>query len=267
MIDKDFLQNIQLYLFDMDGTVYMGPNRIEGAFETVEYLRKHGKKICFLTNNSSIPRLRYIDKLRDGYDFLINADEIYSSSTATIEYLNKHYPNKKVYVVASEAVRQEFTDGGIIFDDVAPDIVVLTFDKELTYHKLELACRFITQGAVYIATHPDMVCPFLPTDLPDIGSFILLIEGATGRRPDVICGKPYEAMGESIINKFHLSPAEIAMVGDRLHTDIRFGVNNDFTSILVLTGETTREMLATSPDHPTIVLDTLSDYVKLLENE
>lgn len=260
---QSVLDKVKLFLFDMDGTVYVGPRAIEGAFEAVEFIKSKGRRICYLTNNSSLPTLKYIDKLAR-YGVSISRDEIYSSTVATIEYLKMHYPDKRVYAVATEAVRAELMDGGIHLVEDAPEVVLLTFDKELTFDKLTKLCNALFDGAAYIATHPDMVCPFEPHPLPDIGSFFNLIEGTTGRRPDVICGKPYAAMAESVMHTFGLKPEEIAMVGDRLYTDIQFGLNNGFVSILVMTGETDAQMLREYPQSPTLTLDTLADIISYI---
>ena len=119
-------------------------------------------------------------------------------------------------------------------------------------------------GKFYIATHPDLVCPAPLGDMPDTGSFIMLIEGATGRKPDIIAGKPYELSAKAVERRFNLKAEEIAMVGDRLYTDIKFGLNNNFYSVLVLSGETDRKMLSSSGLIPDIVLDNFGDIANFL---
>lgn len=259
------INSVKLFLMDMDGTVYLGNEPIEGAFETLEYLRTHGRKICFLTNNSSRSYVSYIDKLQRVFNFHVSDDEIYTSVQATINYLNTNYKGKSIFLLAPPDVEKEFLEEGIAFDDEDPDIVVLAFDTTLTYDKVYKACKFIKNGKLYIATHPDNFCPDPICPMPDMGGFIVLIEKTIDKLPDVIIGKPYSGMAEAIRTKFGLKNEEIAMVGDRLYTDIRFGVDNGFNSILVLTGETTKDMLSESPLKPTLVLDTFADVLKHIE--
>lgn len=258
------LDKIKLFLMDMDGTVYLGNNKIEGAFEALETLRKMGKRICFLTNNSSRANATYVEKLKRVYDFEASSDEVYTSSQATCEFLKNKHNGEKVFLLAPPDVRQEFIDFGIELDEENPDIVLICFDTTLTYDRLYKACKFINQGKLYVTTHPDNFCPAPDCPMPDVGAFIAMIEKTLGKTPDVIVGKPYIEMAEAVQAKFGLAKEEIAMVGDRLYTDIRFGVDNGFTSILVLTGETTKEMLAESEIRPSVVLNTFAEVLKLV---
>ena len=267
---KDELAQIKLFLMDMDGTVYLGPQKIPGAFEALETLRRHGRRICFLTNNSSRSQDQYVEHIRR-YDFEASPEEVYTSAMATCGYLNKRYPHAPTYVLAPPRVRAEMRRMGVNVlegepSDPAqyPAVVVVAFDTTLTYDRLYAACRYIHAGAVYVATHPDNFCPALECNMPDMGGFIALIEKTLDRLPDVIVGKPYAPMAEAVGEKFGLLPREIAMVGDRLYTDIRFGVDNGFAGILVMTGETTPAMLEASPIRPTLVLDTFADILPLL---
>ncbi len=268
---KEELKQIKLFLMDMDGTVYLGPQKIAGAFEALETLRRNGRKVCFLTNNSSRSQDQYVEHLRR-YDFVADQSEVYTSSLATCGYLNKHHKGAKVYALATPCVREEMRRQGVNVIEGEPtertdypDVVVVAFDTTLTYDRLYAACRYINAGATYIATHPDNFCPALECNMPDMGGFIAIIQKTLDKLPDVIVGKPYHPMAEAVGEKFGLKPNEIAMVGDRLYTDVRFGVDNGFAGILVLTGETTREMLAESTVRPTLVLDTFADILPMLD--
>lgn len=262
MNTKD-INNIKLFLMDMDGTVYLGDRLIEGAFETLETLRKKGINICFFTNNSSNSHKAYIKKLAK-MGFTINDREIMTSGQVTAEYILREHKGKKVFLVGTDALYDEMKSYGVPLSYDDADIVVIGFDTTLSYDRLYRACRYLLEGKFYIATHPDFVCPAPLGDMPDVGSFIMMIEGATGRKPDIICGKPYEMSALSVEKRFNLKADEIAMVGDRLYTDIKFGINNGFMSILVLTGESDREMLARSGLKPDLVLDTFKDVLKLI---
>lgn len=232
-VTNEKMSKVKLFLMDMDGTVYIGGNKIEGAFEALQFLKSKGVNICFLTNNSSRTQKQYVEKLAKMNE-VYSEDEIFTSGLGTINYLNKNHKGKKVYLVGTDTIKKEFSDRGVNLVEENPDIVVLSYDTTLNYDKLCKITRFIMDGAYYIATHPDMVCPATPRDVPDVGSFMLLIEGVTGRKPDIICGKPYTIMADCIMDKFKLKPYEVAMVGDRLYTDVQFGINNKMVSILPL---------------------------------
>lgn len=243
----------------MDGTIYIGNNEIEGSFDAIRALKAAGKQICFFTNNSSRSAADYVEKLGNmGYTTTL--DEIYTSGQVTAEYINLNFNGRSVYVLGNDKLKAEFIKKGIRLDEDNPDVAVLGFDTTLTYDKLYKFCCLLCEGKTYIATHPDMVCPAEPWQMPDVGALILTIEATTGRRPDLIMGKPELAAGEGIKRRFSLPASKIAMVGDRLYTDIKFGVNNGFTSVLVLSGETTYDMVrAYDAARPDFIFDRVSD--------
>lgn len=256
-------KDIKLFLMDMDGTVYVGDRKIAGAFEALETLKSLGKKVLFLTNNSSKTSADYVRKLSlMGYP--ATEKDIFSSGDATIRFLKEERPGKKVLLLANSAVYEKFAAAGIPLATEDADLVLVCFDTELTYRKLTAACDLLFEGKEYIVSHPDFVCPANPYPVPDVGSFMALIRAVTGRDPDLVIGKPYETMAKYIVAEYGLCPEEIAMCGDRLYTDIRFAANNGMKSILVLTGETTKEDLAASDVRPDLVLDTFSDVLKHL---
>ncbi len=257
------LKNVKLYLMDMDGTVYVGDKKIDGAFETLEELRRRGKKVLFLTNNSSKTAADYVKKLSTmGYP--ATEKDIFSSGEATIRFLQENRKGKKVLLLANSAVYKQFSDAGIPLVKEGGDIVLVCFDTELDYKKLTAACNALFDGSEYIVSHPDFVCPANPHSVPDVGSFMALIRAVTARDPDLIIGKPHKTMAEYIAKDYGLCPSEIAMCGDRLYTDIKFAVDNGMTSILVMTGETDAKMLSESDVKPDVVLDTFKDVLNLL---
>lgn len=263
MNTKD-INKVKLFLMDMDGTVYLGDKKIDGAFETLELIREMGINICFFTNNSSHSHKTYINKLNK-MGFSITDREIMTSGQVTAEYILSEHKGKKVYVMGTDALYDEMKEMGVPLSYDDADVVVIGFDTTLNYQNLYRACRYIMEGKFYIATHPDYVCPAPLGDMPDVGSFIMMIDGATGRKPDIICGKPNETSALSVKRRFNLNSDEIAMVGDRLYTDIKFGINNDFFSILVLSGESDRKMLLDSGLKPNLVLNTFSDVLMYLK--
>ena len=257
------LEDVKVYLFDMDGTLNMGEVPLDGAMDTLRILAKNGKRVYFVTNNSSKSKIAYIQKLaRMGYE--ATEDQIVTSGMATVSYLHKNYPDKSVYVMGTEVLRQEFIHGGIDVKDVGEDadIVVLAFDTELTYAKLWHTTNLISAGKMYIATHPDFVCPSDKGDMPDAGAFMATVEATNGHRPDIIIGKPYAPMADFVFDYCKATPKECAFVGDRIYTDIKFGLNNGMTSILVMTGETTYDVLEKSDVKPDYVLPSVNELRK-----
>ncbi len=232
MDDKD----IDCFLLDLDGTVYFGDRLIDGVKEGIQRMRKT-KRVIFLTNNSSATRDFYVNKLSK-MGFEVTKDDVYTSANATADWIKANRPNARLYVIASPEVKAEFEAAGLNVNPCFPDTVVLTFDKTLDYAKLVKGCELIKNGAFYIATHPDMTCPIDGGDLPDIGSFMRLIEGTTGKMPDLICGKPYGIIADCISKMTGIPLDRTAMIGDRLSTDMRFAIDNGLKAVLTLTGET-----------------------------
>lgn len=260
MTKEELLQTTDLFLLDLDGTVYLDDTPIGAMKETLARLRACGKKLVYLTNNSSRTCAEYVQKLtRIG---LWDArDGVYTSAMAAAEYLRGHYEGAPVHILATDAVRAEFAAGGIRLDDEAPKVCVLAYDVTLDFAKIRRFNEFLARDTVYIATHPDDVCPTSGVPMPDVGSFISLFERSSGRRPSVICGKPFTVMGECVARSFGVSAARTCMVGDRMHTDIRFGNANGMRTLLVLSGETTRETMPSYPDRPDVCLESLNDIL------
>lgn len=250
-------KDIELFLFDLDGTINMGDIPLDGAIDTLNRLTEKGKKICFVTNNSSKSKYDYLKKIR-GLGYNAKIEQIITSGMATAQFLSRHRPYKSVYVLGTDELKREMSDYGIEIRDDG-DIVVLGFDTSLTYDKLFHACILLEKGREFIATHPDFVCPSEYGNMPDTGAIMAMIEKTNGRTPSVVIGKPNAPMAEFVFDHCSIEPEKVAMVGDRLYTDILFGKNNNMTSILVLTGETTVEMLNESDIRPDIVLDSVND--------
>ena len=261
---KEIIQKTKCLVLDMDGTIYLDSTPIGDMINTLKICREHGIKIYYFTNNSSKNHTEYVKKLTD-IGFYDERDIVYTSAMATISYLNSVYPGKKVYILATEEVKKSFIDGGVNIVDEDADIVLLAYDTTLTFEKLKKANEMLVRGAIYIATHPDTVCPTKDISMPDVGSFIKLLEASTfGRLPDAIIGKPNSIAGNEIVRATGLTPDQITMVGDRLYTDIMFGINSGFNTILVYSGETTKEMLAMSNVSPSIQFEDLNEIVKYL---
>lgn len=257
------LQSCELFLLDMDGTLYLGDAVLPGAHDFVNGLAGMGKRFVYLTNNSSRASLDYVSRLRR-LGFPCEREHVFTSGEASALYLKEHFPGKGVYLVGTAALRQELEEAGIRLVEEDADVVLVGFDRELVYIKLEKALRFLRRGAAFVACNPDWVCPLDGGEvLPDCGSICALLTAAGGGEPLYI-GKPNRNMVDIISNCFGVPPARICCVGDRLYTDIAVAQNAGAVSALVLSGETTREMLDASPRKPDYVFDSVNDlYLNL----
>ncbi len=257
------LAPVKCFLLDMDGTFYLGENLIDGSLDFLDALRQTGRKAIFLTNNSSHSSAFYRARLaRMGVpeDFR----NVLTSAQATARYIVNEYAGKSVYLLANRDATEEMVSLGLKIDEKNPDLVVIAFDTELDYGKMTAVCDFVRAGLPYIATHPDYNCPTETGFIPDIGAIIAFIKASAGREPDVIIGKPHAGIVRESLRAAGERAEALAMVGDRLYTDIATGVNFGMTSILVMSGETTEAMRAASPIRPTLTFDRLADMIPYL---
>jgi NagD protein len=260
MID---LKNIKLFIMDVDGTISLDKTLFEGSADTINSMRQSGRRICLFTNNSSLGATDYILKLKK-MGLSIDKTELFTSNLAAVQYLVKQQKGRSAYILGTKSARADFVAAGILQTEKNPDVVVLTLDQKMTYQRLSKACIFIEKGAFFVSTHDDLTCISRRGFLPDAGAFLGLIKLTTGRDPDVICGKPYAYSASALLERYKLKPDEVAMIGDRLQTDIQFGVANGFKSILVLSGTTKKDELSKSPIKPDIILDKIADIKKYL---
>lgn len=260
------LKEIKCFVLDMDGTFYLGESLIKGAKEFIEILDGQGKDYYFLTNNSSKGAYDYQEKLlRLGCD--VPLEKIITSGMATTSYLIKQKKNAKVFLMGTPSLEKHFEDMGFVLSGYdKPDFVVLGFDTTLTYQKLWTACDYIREGIPYIATHPDYNCP-LEGDrvMPDIGAMIAFIEASTGEKPKVI-GKPNKEVLDVVYEITGYSSKDLAIVGDRLYTDIATGINGGITSILVLSGETKKEDVDSSSFEPSYIFPSIKELGEALKS-
>jgi 4-nitrophenyl phosphatase/NagD protein len=256
-INLDQLALIRCFLLDMDGTVFLGDKLLPGALEFVELLKSRGIDFFFITNNSSRHRRRYAEKLYQ-LGLHVKQDQIFTSGEATAIYLIEKKVDCKIHLVGTPALEEEFETYGFRLVEDNPDFVVLGFDTTLTYNKLWRLCDLVREGVPYIATHPDYNCPTENGFMPDIGATIAYVEASTGRRPDVIIGKPYRPIIDALCKKSGLSETKLCMVGDRLYTDIALG-QIGLTTVLVLTGEAHIEDLRDSPYQPDFIMQDLAE--------
>jgi HAD superfamily hydrolase (TIGR01450 family) len=261
---KQPLAAIRCFLLDMDGTFYLGDHLLEGALKFIDVLTASGQDYIFLTNNSSRNSQYYAEKI-SRLGLSIQKDKIFSSGEATALYLQSRSPGARLYVVGTEFLEEEFRQHGFLLDDQEPQIAVLGFDTTLTYKKLWKLCDFVRAGLPYIATHPDYNCPTPGGFMPDIGAMIAFVKTSTGRLPDAVIGKPNRTIIDQLARKIQIPPEQMAMVGDRLYTDIALGKNTGITSILVLSGETQASDLEDSPHQPDYIFKHLGELATYLQ--
>ena len=206
------------FMIDMDGTVYKGADKIDGADEFVAARRSGWIPCVFLTNNSAYCRRHYLDKLL-GMGFDVTMDNVLTSTVATIRFILSERPGKKVYPIASPEVVRDLADAGLELSYDDPDIVLLAYDRTITFDKINSGYRFIMSGAELIATHPDDLCPTEDSYDVDIGPFIDMYRKLCSVDPIVI-GKPNGLMLEMAAREMGVDPGGTVMVGDRLYTDM-----------------------------------------------
>ena len=261
---KEKLQSIELFLLDMDGTIYLDEDLFDGSLDFINTLIENKIPYIFLTNNSSKNINDYVNKL-NRLNIPGTKENLFTSGNAMGLYLNKNYPNKKVYLVGTDSLYDQLKEYHINFDDQNPDIVVVGFDRELNYQKLEKACEFLDNGAIFLATNCDLVCPIKNHRyIPDCGSMCQMITNATGKTPTYI-GKPSPEMIYILSNKLNIETSKIAMVGDRVYTDITAGFNANAYTICVLSGESTMETINNSTVKPDLIVNSVKDLIKYLK--
>ena len=266
---KERLKRIKHVALDMDGTIYNGSTLFPYTPGFLASLKNAGICYSFFTNNpskSTTDYLKHLEKM--GIPAL--REEMYTSALATIDYLKAHHPLvKRIFILGTPSMVAEFESNGFIStaDDAndVPDALIVGFDTTLAYPRLCRAAWWASQKLPYIATNPDWVCP---TDqaviLVDCGSICACIEGATKRLPDIVIGKPDPRMLDGILHRYQLDPSEIAMVGDRLYTDVKMAINANAFGVLVLSGEATLEDVAYSDVKADVIAENVAKFGELL---
>jgi HAD superfamily hydrolase (TIGR01450 family) len=260
------LEEVRYFLLDFDGTFCIGERLIEGALRFISVICSQGKDFLFLTNNSSKHPRQYAQKVTH-LGLPITEDKVFTSGEAMTRFLKIRYAPSipKLYLVGTPDLEEQFRQHGFTLTDKRPEVVVLGFDTTLTYAKLRKLCDFVRAGLPYFATHPDLNCPSENGFIPDIGAMIAFVKASTGREPDAVLGKPSPLLVEMIIQKLNLPKTHLAMIGDRLYTDIALGQASGIPTVLVLSGETRRSDLEGSPYQPTWVFNHLGEVAEYLE--
>lgn len=257
------IADTKCFLLDMDGTFYLGENILPGSLDFIRAVRASGRDFLFLTNNSSHNALYYVKRL-ERMGLTVGREKILTSGEATAMKAAALYPGKKAYVLGNHYLFEEIEEAGIAIDQQHPDYVIVGYDTTLDYKKMTEVCDFVRSGLPYVATHPDFNCPTESGFAPDIGAIMAFIEASTGRKADLIVGKPHAGIVEAAQQRTGLTNGEMAMCGDRLYTDIATGVQHGMLSVLVLSGETTRQMADESPIVADLTLNRLADLIPML---
>ena len=261
------IKNVKLYLFDMDGTLYLGDRLYSFTKELLKTIKNTGGRYLFMTNNSSKSVKAYIEKLAK-LGIEAEYEDFITSSQATAYYLNKHYKGKRLYVCGTASLKNELAEKGFeLTEDVnETECIVMGFDTELNFKKLhDVSYMLCTRKDIpYIATNPDYVCPTEFGSVPDCGSVCDMLYNVSSRRP-VFIGKPEPLMPILAMEKTGYSKEQTAVIGDRIYTDIKSGLNAGALTVLVMSGETTYEILEKSTDKPHIVMGDAGEILKILK--
>ena len=262
------LQNIKLYLFDMDGTLYLGERLYDFTVDLLQTIRATGGRYLFMTNNSSKSVEDYIKKLAK-MGILATREDFITSSQATAYYLHKHHEGQRLYVCGTESLKAELRrEGFALTENTADtDCIVMGFDTELTFRKLhDVSYLLLTRPEIpYIATNPDLVCPTEFGSVPDCGSVCQMLRNVSGRLP-VVIGKPSALMPQLAMEKWGVTGSQTCVIGDRIYTDIKSGLNAGTLTVLVLSGETTKEILEASEEKPHLVFSDAGEIRDALKN-
>ena len=255
------------YIFDLDGTIYLGSELLPGARDLVFRLRELGKRVVFLSNNPTRDVQMYADKL-ERFGLPTPVEEIVTTVYTTTQWILQNAPDAVVYPISEEPLIRSLRDTGITISDDPEkiDIVIASYDRELTWKKLQIAfeAMWYHKRARMICTNPDLYCPFPGgRGEVDAGAVIAALEAVTGQSCEVNCGKPSPVMVQTIMTAVGLRPEQCITTGDRLYTEIRMGIQSGMDTAVVFTGETTPEMLSRTPaaDQPTYALDRIDQLL------
>ncbi len=242
----------KVFLFDLDGTLYLGKRVLPGAQDLISLLRAQGKKVFFFTNNSSKSKSEYWKKLKS-MRLAKSPDEIIISTEVMARYLREKNI-RRAFVLGTSAMKGMLKSAGISHDRIRPQAVVVGYDRSLTFQKLKEAAFWISKQKPFLVTHPDFFCPTEAGPEPDCGAFAWALALATKRDPDLILGKPHGRMIQEVYRRTKVKSSDMILVGDRLQTDIAMAKNAGISSILVLSGDSQRVDLRQSKLRPTFIM-------------
>ena len=254
------LEGIEVVFLDLDGTLYLGNQLIEGALDFLSRLRESVIRRFFLSNNSSRSVDQYVEKLQ-AMGVPASSDDVLLSTHDLLSWLSVNGVSQ-TYLVGTAGMRQMLEDAGVSTDSADPQYIVLGYDTEIPYEKLSMASVHLHRGVPMVASHPDTVCPSPDGGLPDTGAYMELFEAATGVRPEHVCGKPNAGMILHKVESLGLRPEQCAMIGDRLYTDMELADRSGVHGVMVLSGEATLEDLEAAPQTPSLVVGSVDELVR-----
>jgi len=259
----EVLKKVKCFILDLDGTVYLGNKILEGSIKFLEKLQNNNISFKFFTNNSSKNAKVYIKRIKKmGYN--LNDEMMLISNYVIINYLKENMPNKKVFVLGTDYLKNDFIEADINVVTNDADVVVVGFDTSLVYENVSKACEFIRNGATFLGVNPDFNCPTEDGFIPDCGSICSMITASTGVVPEYF-GKPSHHTLNYVLKNTGFKEEQIAFVGDRLYTDIAIGKDNGSVTILVLSGEAKLKDLVESEIQPTLIFNSLDNIKDVLE--
>ncbi len=250
------------YIFDLDGTVYLGDALLPNAHRAITTIRHAGRRTVFLSNNPTQTRLAYSTRLtRLGLP--TPPEDIINSSAVMVDFLQRTLPNARLFVCGEQPLIDDLRAGGFSFSDNPLEIaaVIASFDRTFTYSKLQIAFDAIRAGARFFATNGDRYCPVPGGGQPDAASIIAAIEACTNIPCEAIVGKPSIHMTDAVLDVLQMPPERCIMTGDRLETDVQLGLNAGMTTALTLTGATTLIDVKNSLIKPHFILNDLGDLL------
>lgn len=264
----------EAYIFDLDGTIYMGEHALPGAVELVSKLRQMGKKTLFISNKPLEPRHAYAEKLtRLGIP--TSTEDVLNSAYILGRYLSTHFPDLNLYIIGEESLRQEFRSYSLnvvdelwdqdptqVMDTSSIDAIVVAFDRTLTYRKINTAHQALSEGARFFATNADKACPMPNGKIPDAGATLVMLEYLSGRKVELVAGKPSPMVIQAALDILCLHASSCLLIGDRLETDIRMGIDAGMKTALVLTGVSSRHDLGVTDLQPDLVLNDLTELLE-----
>lgn len=256
------------FIFDLDGTVYRSDQLIPGAGTTIRFLEERGRKVVFLSNKPIQTREDYAEKLtRLGIP--TQPDDVINSTLVMTHYLKKNAPQAKLFVIGEDPFIEELKRAGFIITDEPKEIeyVVVAFDRTFDYRKLNIAYQAIKIGAHFVATNPDRACPVEGGEIPDCAGMIAAIEAVTGKKVEIVVGKPSPIMIQTVLDVLGLRPEDCILIGDRIETDIKMGKEAGMATGIVLTGVTDEKTLMQykhTSDQPDFVFQSIADVQNLL---
>jgi NagD protein len=255
--------NFSGYIFDLDGTIYRGEKLIAGAKETIEKLKSLSKKIVYLSNKPIQTREDYAAKL-SRLGIPTGPAEVINSSLVMARWLSRQALGATIFVIGEPPLIGEMRREGFRISEKPDEVqyVVISFDRTFDYRKLNIALQAIKRGAHFVATNPDRTCPVEGGEIPDCAAMIGAVEGATGKKVEVIVGKPSDIMIQVAVDIMGLHPRDCLLVGDRLETDMVMGKKAGMATALVLTGVTSREALSQSGIQPDYVWESVAEMLK-----